>query len=210
MKNIIIGFSAFIALIIIAYLLLGNPGKKEFQREEKALEKVSSWRINLQISQRGILAVNRIHEAVCPDREHIVERGEHMVEYIRIADDVWYKADGSAWIKGMPSPDLFAPLPSPRPCLTDPNEPKSQPPGGAEEMRLALEHDASEGTLEKGDVNQVKGTPCREWEVSMVTANNKMGSYKVCISEDTHLPLLITTHRQDLNMWFEWDVPVTV
>lgn len=202
---------AVIAVVVVIVLSWPNPGKKVFEREQIALQDVSSWRMNMEISQRGSLAVRRTHEAVCPDREHITERAVYdFAEYVRIGDDVYYRKNGQAWTKGMPGPDLFFPLPTPRPCLTDPGQSKSQPPGGAEETRLALQYDIDKGKFEQGELKQVKDTSCREWKVTLFTPRNQLGSYTTCLGESDFLPRQIQSLNQSYTEYFEWDVPVTV
>jgi hypothetical protein len=206
------GAGAFVVLFIGGWLLFASPGEKEFKQMQQAMERVHSWRIVTQISSRGMLAVQRTHEAVCPDQEHIVESSTSTggAEYIRLKDDVYYRGLRPTWTKGMPGPDLFFPFPTPRPCLSDPGQPSSQPGGGAEEMRLALQHDMDDGSFEKGDLDRVAGASCREWKVLVTTAQNKMGSYTICIGEQDHLPHRIQSLNQDFTIQFEWNVPVMV
>ena len=206
------GAGAFVVLLIGGWFLLADPGEKEFKQMQQTLEHVRSWKITTQISQRGMLAVQRAHEAICPDQEHIMESAVSTggAEYIRLKDDVYYRKNNQAWVRGMPGPDLFFPYPTPRPCLSDPGQSSSQPGGGAEEMRLILQHDMDNGTIEKGELEQVGGASCREWKVLVTTAQNTMGSYNICIGEQDHLPRRIQSLNQDFTIRFEWNVPVTV
>jgi hypothetical protein len=202
---------AAILLVCVSagWWLSRNPGKKEFELEQKALENVTSWKITTQASRRSVPLFTRVHEAVCPDRERIVETAHfEQVEYIRIGEDVRYRKGNSEWISGMPSRDLFTAIPSPRPCLTDPGQPSSQPPGGAEEMRLAIQNDISRGNIEKGEIETIEEVPCRNWHVRVITEQSRMGSYNVCISESDHLPRQIQSTNQDFTIRFQWNVPV--
>jgi hypothetical protein len=210
--KVVIGIAiGFVLLMVIAYNVIPNPGKKALQREETALEDVSSWRISTSISRDGRPVVSRAHAASCPNKEHIVESAmSDFAEYIRIGDDVYYRKDSYTWVKGTPGPDLFAPLPSPRPCLTNPGEPSTRPPGGAEEMRLALETDIKDGKIEKGEVRDNGGSPCREWTVMRFTQNNKLGSYTTCLSETDNLPRYIRASNDNFNMTFEWNPSVPI
>lgn len=200
-----------VLLLILAYYAIPNPGKKALQREEIALDDVSSWRINLVISRNGRPLVRRSHSASCPDKEHIIENAmSDFAEYIRIGDDIYYRKDSYTWVKGTPGPDLFTPLPSPRPCLSNPGEPSSKPPGGAEEMRLALETDIKDGHIEKGEVRDNSGSPCREWSVMRFTETNRLGSYTTCLSETDNLPRYMRAANDDFNVYFEWNPSVTI
>lgn len=201
----------FFAAIALVYVSIPDPGKKALQLEQIAVNDVSSWRIGMQISHNGALVAERTHEAVCPDKEHIDERGpDAYAEYIRIGDEVYYRKNGSPWTKGMPGPDLFLPLPTPRPCLSDPGQPKSQPPVGAEEMRLMLQSDISNGRIEKGAVKQEKGGACQEWSVTLYSPHNQLGSYTTCLGQSDHLPRYIQSANQNFALYFDWNMPVTV
>jgi hypothetical protein len=201
----------FFAVIILVYLCIPDAGKNALRHEQAALNGVSSWRISMQISRNGALVAERTHEAVCPDKEHINERGPDAdVEYVRIGDEVYYRKNSSRWTKGMPGPDLFLPLPTPRPCLSDPGQARSQPPGGAEEMRLVLQSDINNGRIEKGSVKQEKSGPCQEWTVSLYTPHNQLGSYTTCLGQSDHLPRYVQSANQNFALYFDWDVPVTV
>jgi len=200
-----------VLLLVAAYYAIPNPGKKALQREVTALEDLSSWRISTTLSRDGRPIVRRTHAASCPDREHIVETANlDFAEYIRIGDDIYYRKDSYTWVKGTPGPDLFAPIPTPRPCLSNPGEPSTRPPGGAEEMRLALETDIKEGHIEKGEVKDNRGSPCREWSVMRFTETNKLASYTTCLSETDYLPRHIRAANDDFNMYFEWNPSVTI
>jgi hypothetical protein len=200
-----------VLLLVVAYYAIPNPGKKALKKEELALDDVSSWRISLEISRNGRPFVRRAHAASCPDKEHIVETAmEDFAEYIRIGDDIYYRKDSYTWVKGTPGPDLFAPLPTPRPCLSNPGEPSSRPPGGAEEMRLALEGDIKDGHIEKGALQDNSGSPCREWSIMRFTETNRLGSYTACLSETDNLPRYIRAANDNFHMYFEWNPSVTI
>ena len=208
----VIGIAIGVVLLLVAaYYAIPNPGKKAWQREQKALEDVTSWRISTQVSRNSRPAALRIHAASCPDKEHVLEEvmGD-FAEYIRIGDDVYYRKNTYEWVKGTPGPDLFTALPMPRPCLSDPGEPSSKPPGGAEEMRLSLESDIKEGEISKGQVKANGASPCREWTIMRYTATNKLGSYTACLSETDNLPRYIRAANDSFNMTFEWNPSVTI
>jgi hypothetical protein len=200
-----------VLLLVVVYYAIPNPGKKALQREQLALADVSSWRIRTQVSRNSRPVAQRAHAAICPDKEHILENAmEDFAEYIRIGDDVYYRKNSSEWVKGTPGPDLFAPLPMPRPCLSDPGEPSSKPPGGAEEMRLALETDIKDGNIQKGEVRAYRGNPCREWTIMRFTTTDKLGSYTACLNETDNLPQYIRAANDNFNMSFEWNPSVTI
>jgi hypothetical protein len=199
-----------ILLIIVLYFAFPNPGKKALQHEQLALNDVTSWRIATQISKNSRPKVSRTHVAICPDKEHILENDEgDFSEYIRIGDDEYYRKNTYQWIKGAPGPDLFLPLPTPRPCLSNPGEPSSRPPGGAEEMRLALEGDIKEGKIDKGQKKDYRGSPCQEWTI-MRFGGSKLGSYTTCLSESDNLPRYIRDVTENFYMYFEWGPSLTI
>ncbi len=195
-----------ILVIVLAYYAVPSAGQKALKNEQHAVEFVTSWRITTQISRNGLMGMSRIHVARCPDQEHIIEEGgDDYAEYIRMGDDVYYRKNSSRWVKGMPGPDLFRPLPTPRPCLTNPGEPSSKAPGGAEEFRLALESDIKGAHIEKGSTGNDSAGPCQEWTVQRITENSKMSQYTVCLGSADELPHYIRAANENFNMYFEWD-----
>jgi len=208
----VLGIAAGVLLVIIVVALsIPNPGKKALRQEELALSDVSSWRTYTEVSKNGSVKIKRTHVALCPDKEHILERAMgDLAEYVRIGDDVFYRKNSYQWVKGTPGPDLFQPLPMPRPCLSDPGEPSSRPPGGAEELRLALESDIKDGHIEKGEKQDSNGSACQEWSVMRVTETNRLGSYVACLDETGHLPRYIRDQAENFRMTFEWNPSVTI
>ena len=201
----------FVLLLVVAYYAMPNPGKKALEGEEIAVNNVSSWRIRTEISRDGRLLVSRTHVANCPDKEHIVERGmDNIAEYIRIGDDMYYRKGNMKWVKGTPGPDLFAPFPTPRPCMTNPNEPSTMPAGGAEEMKQWIESDIKEGRISKGEVQEEKGGTCREWTVTRFTPRNQIGTYRVCLGETDSLPRYMKAPGDNFSIYFEWDPSVLI
>jgi len=203
--------AGIILLLIVAYYAMPNPGKKALESEAIAANNVSSWRIRTELSVNGKLYLTRVHVATCPDREHILENGvNNFGEYVRIGDEIYYRNGSMKWVKGTPGPDLFTAFPTPRPCLTNPNEPSTNLPGGAEELRQWIEADAKEGTISKGEMQHFKGANCREWSVTRMSAQNRLGSYKVCLDEAKHLPVYWRSFNDRFSMYFEWDPSVVI
>ncbi len=195
-----------IVVIVLAYHAIPSAGQKALKNEQHAMEFATSWRITTQISRNGLLGISRIHVARCPDQEHIIEEGgDNYAEYIRMGDDVYYRKNSSRWIKGMPGPDLFLPFPTPRPCLSNPGEPTSKAPGGAEEYRLALQSDIKDAHIEKGVAGNDATGPCQEWTIQRITENNKMSQYIVCLGTADDLPHYIRGANENFNMYFEWE-----
>jgi hypothetical protein len=200
-----------ILLLIVTYYSIPNPGKKALQQEEIALNDVNSWRVFTQISKNGRPMLERTYAAQCPDKEHILELNMgDLAEYIRIGDDVFYRKNSYQWVRGTPGPDLFQPIPMLRPCLSNPEEPSSRPPGGAEELRLALETDIKDGHIEKGEKKSSNGSSCQEWSVTRFTETNRLGNYILCLSETDHLPQYIRDANENFRMSFEWNPSVTI
>ena len=208
----VLGIAAGVILLLaVAYYAMPNPGKKTLRGEAIAMNNVTSWRIRTEVSVNGRLYLTRTHVAQCPDKERIMEMGpESMAEYVRIGDDIYYRKNGVKWVKGTPGPDLFTPFPTPRPCLTNPNEPSSNPPGGAEEIKQWIESDASDGSISKGEIAEFKGTKCREWSVTRMTARNSLGSYTACLRETDDLPVYWKAPGDRFGIYFEWDPSVVI
>ena len=77
-------------------------------------------------------------------------------------------------------------------------------------MRLALEIDIKDGQIQKGEVKANNGSPCREWSIMRFTETNRLGSYTTCLSETDNLPRYIRAANDNFNMYFEWNLPVTI
>lgn len=168
--------------------------------------------MGLQVSSNGRLIVQRTHEAQCPDMEHITEQGMGgSAEFIRMSNLVYYRKDGRPWVQDANTPeDLFVPLVTPRPCMSNPGGTKTSAESGDTEWRNELKRAISDGTFKKGGIESVKGGTCRNWEVSLMNARNQLVAYTMCISEQDHLPRRIQLLRENVNMYFTWNVPVEV
>src|SRR5271157_6295352 len=78
----VIGIIAGVVLLpVLVYFAFPNPGKKALRQEETALEDVTSWRIGTEISKNSRPIVSRMHAAICPDKEHIIEHA--MMDFVR-------------------------------------------------------------------------------------------------------------------------------
>ena len=210
--KVVIGIVGGLFVLVVAVIFaIPDPGKKALRQEETALQGVSGWRVRTQVSKNGRPMVQRVYAAVCPDKEHVIEEAmENFAEYVRIGDDEYYRKNSYTWVKGSPGPDLLAPLPAPRPCLSNPGEPSSRPPGGAEEMRLALEMDIKDGQIMRGQVKPNSGSPCREWSITRFTERNRLGTYTACLSETTNLPMYVLAMNENFNMSFQWNPAVEI
>ena len=208
----VLGIATIVILLFaVAYYAMPNPGKKAFQKEEIVMNGVSSWRIHTEVSRNSKVYISRTHVAECPDKEKIVEWGlDNLAEYVRLGDDIYYRKGNMKWVKGTPGPDLFTPFPTPRPCLTNPNEPTTNPPGGEEEIKQWIESDIKDGHISKGEMQEFKGAACREWNVTRITAQNRLGSYNACIREMDGLPVYWKSANENFGIYFEWDPTVRI
>lgn len=113
--KVVIGIAVGVVLLpVVAYYAIPDPGKKALQREQTALEGVTSWRIGTEFSRNGRPVAARGHSAICPDKEHIVESAkEDFAEYIRIGDEVYYRKNTYEWVKGTPGRTCLPPCPCP-------------------------------------------------------------------------------------------------
>lgn len=208
-KTVGIGLAVILA-VGVGIAMIPNPGKKALQREQQALSEVKSWRIMTQVSKNSMVRIQRTYVAQCPDQEHVLENAElDFAEYIRIGDDEYYRKNTYQWVKGSPGPDLLVALPTPRFCLSNPGEPSSNPPGGAETIRLELEAEMKDGQIEKGVLKSSQKNPCQEWTVTRMM-NSRLGNYITCLSLATSLPVYTRNASEDFYMYYEWGVPVTI
>ncbi len=200
------------AVLVSIYVLSASPGKKELQKQIEAIDHVQSWKMELDISSNGRMLAWRTHEAQCPDMEHITERGmQSSGEFIRLANDVYYRRDGGAWLQDANTPtDLFMPFVTPRPCMSNPGGSKSAPDSGDTEWKSELKRAIKDGSFEKGELDTVRGESCRNWQVSWMNARGQMVAYTMCINEQDHLPRRMQMARENINMYFKWNVPVDI
>jgi len=209
LKTVGIGL-AVIFVVVVGIAMIPNPGKRALQREQQALSEVTSWRITTQVSKNSRPYIQRTYAAVCPDREHLLEYAQgDLAEYIRVGDDEYYRKNTYQWVKGSPGPDLVVALPAPRFCLSNPGEPSSNPPGGAETIRLELEAEMKDGQIEKGALKSSPKNPCQEWTVTRMM-NSRLGNYITCLSLTTYLPVYTRNASEDFYMYYEWGAPVTI
>ena len=210
-KKILIAAGVLVFLVAGFYLSEGE-GEKEFKKQMAALDTVKSWKMDLQISRNGHLVARRTDESQCPDMEHITESGiESEGEFVRMADLVYYRQNGGKWVQDANTPkDLFLPILSPRPCMSNPGGTTTSPDSGDVEWRTELKRAIKKGSFQKGGTDTIGGAKCRDWQVSWINDRNQMVAYTMCINEQDHLPRRIQMARESVNMYFTWNVPVEV
>ena len=208
----LIGIFAGILLVIAAvYYKLPKAGKAVLEGEVAAMNSAQSWRIRTEFRKGEAASVTRVHVAICPDKEHIVEQKfGGTSEYIRIGDDIYSRQGSAPWKKGMPSPYLFAHFLSPRPCLTNPNEPNAKAPGGSAEMKEWIDEDVREARITKGELKDDDGGSCREWTVTRQYARAVTQGYVVCLGEGDHLPRYVNAERGAFLTKYQWNPTLTI
>lgn len=211
MKKIIVVAVVVVVLGAIAFFMPGE-GPREFKKQIEALDTIHSWRMDMEISSNSQLVVHRIHQAQCPDMEEITEFGpEAEVQYVRMANLIYYRKNRQTWYQDSNVPqDLFLPIVTPRPCMSNPGGTTTSVDSGAVEWRTELGRAIKEGTFKKGELEMVNGSTCREWQVSWTNLRNQLVAYTMCINEQDHLPRRIQMLRENVSMYFKWNVPVEV
>lgn len=189
-----------------------SAGQKELQQHLNALDSVRSWRMDLQMSRNGLVFASRSHEATCPDMEHIYEDGLNgTAEFIRMSNLVFYKKSTNSWVENSNVPgDLFMPFPTPRPCMSNPGGSVTSPDSGDTEWRTEIQRAIKKGTIQEGELETVKGSSCRNYQVSWLNGRGQMMAYTICINEQDHLPRKIQDFHQSATMYFEWNLPVDI
>lgn len=204
--------AVIVAVLVVVYALTENPGKKEFKKQIDAIDHVQSWKMEMDISSNGRMMAWRTHEAQCPDTEHITEQGlDSTGEFIRLADDVYYRKNGAAWVQDAKTPpDLFMGIVTPRPCMSNPGGSKTAGDSGDTEWKDELKRAIKDGSFQKGDLDTVRGESCRNWQVSSMNARGQLVAYTMCINEQDHLPRRMQMARENVNIYFKWNIPVEV
>ncbi len=198
-----------VVLAALIYHFVGNPGEREFKAQQTAIRGVKSWKMTAQISNNGRLVLNRIHEANCPDKEHITENSMGGYgEYLRVGDDTYWNRDQHTWTEGKAPADLFQPFPTPRPCLTNPAGYTGEI-NGIDEMDQYLQQIIVKGDIEKGAVEQVGGQSCRNWTAMAMNEQHRLVATTFCINEQDHLPLRVQMGGS-INLAYQWNLPVKI
>lgn len=208
----LIWVSGIVVGVLLVWYLSESPGKKEFKKQLEAMDTVKSWKMDLQVSSNGRMVAQRTHEAQCPDMEHITEYGpESEGEFIRMANLVYYRKNGRPWVQDANTPkDLFMPIVTPRPCMSNPGGTTTSADSGDTEWKSELNRAMKDGSFEKGQMDKVNGEACRNWQVTWMNGRNQLVAYTMCINEQDHLPRRLQMLRENINMYFTWNVPVEV
>lgn len=204
--------AVIVAVLVVVYLKTENPGTKEFKRQIEAIDHVQSWKMEMDISTNGRMLAWRTHEAQCPDMEHITEQGMGSSgEFIRLANDVYYRKNGAAWVEDAKTPpDLFMDIVTPRPCMNNPGGSKTASDSGDTEWKDELNRAIKDGSFRKGELDTVRGESCRNWQVSWMNARGQLVAYTICINQQDHLPRRMQMARENVNMYFRWNLPVDI
>jgi hypothetical protein len=200
---------ALVLLFVFTHFFTGE-GEKEFKRTQKAVKAVSSWRVRSQVSVNGRLMLDRIHEAKCPDQEHIAENsGQGSSEYTRIGDSMYWRRAPQMWSESKSPDDLFQPMATPRPCMTNPAQFANEK-NGIDEMQEYLQQVIDQGSFAKGDLQMVGNDQCRDWTVMAMNERRQLVSTTFCISEVDHLPRRMQSVGEVLTITYDWNLPIVV
>src|SRR5258705_13860844 len=94
-------FAGIMLLVVVVYYSLRKSGRATREAEVAAMNAAQSWRIRTELRQNNKVDLIRTHVAICPDKEHIVEKMlGTTAEYVRIGDDIYYRKGNTSWVKG--------------------------------------------------------------------------------------------------------------
>jgi hypothetical protein len=207
----LIGLLTGIILVVVVYYSLPKSGRATLEAEVAAMNAAQSWRIRTELRQNNKVDLIRTHVAICPDKEHIVEKMlGTTAEYIRIGDDIYYRKGNTSWVKETPDGDLFFHFPMARPCLTNPNEPNAKSPGGAEELKRWISDDMGDSRITRGDLKFNDRDNCREWTVTRRDYRFQDHSYVVCIGDEDHLPRNMTRSQGIVLTHYDWNPSLVI
>lgn len=205
----ILAFASVFVLGGLIYLLLPNPGVKEFKRAQQALRHVQSWKTEMHIVGTNSTTGDYLQEISCPASEHFVQhiRGlvsgnyaEMTINEITVGNDHYlYNEHTNSWSR------QFAGMSSPASAC----------------VRLAAGEDVGllppigewlKGmyNIEKGSLRKTTDGKCREWKITGLGTVSPQVAF-VCLGVQDHLPKF---EGQPGNLgeirFYDWNVPIDI
>ena len=206
LKYFLIRIAPILLLVVLGYsFFMPSTGERQFQQTEAALNNAQSVRMELTGHDKATSSYNLL-EVACPDRQHTIQRTTFLdatpspeteritigaAEYLKSpSTGVWSALPGISGRRaagcGVPSPVQAAPWP-------------------AFKVIRALAH------IEKGEMDEVSGEPCREWKVTFHQPNGTEKSFDYCINPDDNLPRRIRTEENSMQLVLtNWNKPLPI
>lgn len=184
-----------------------KSGDRAMRRAAAAVQKARSWKVQWTNSPlEADFKLEYLVEVSCPSSSRVIERtipneGSRRVE----ATNVFLAMDGQVYLHSDRENawSLTAPgnIPYAGDCaaLSRHEDTTLLPPFRRYERR---------GSTRKGEVREVGGERCREWEVVIFyNTNSPTENYKVCLGVDDDLPRSHTANGVEFR-YFDWNVPI--
>jgi len=211
LKYFLIRIAPILLLVVLGYsFFMPSAGERQFLQTEAALNKAQSVRMELTGHDKATSSYNLL-EVACPDRQHTIEKTTFLdpppnsqpypeTERITIGAAEYLKSPSTgAWAAlpgisgrraigcaGAPSPVQAAPWP-------------------AFKVIRALAH------IEKGEMDEVSGEPCRQWKVTFHQPNGTEKIFDYCINPDDNLPRRMRTAENSMQMVLtNWNKPLPI
>jgi len=185
-KSILVVGAAAIVLFTTSRIIYRNSPMREIERSRDALAGIHSWHYHTVRYIQNQPPETIDMDTVCPNFQHrtssIVDaRGETQVHESIHYFNHYYNHVGDQW-----------PQAKTQAGFTDPGIVECDAgPIGSDENSLPLASVIENGTVKRGELKQVDGVSCREYQISTLTPHDpaeRIFEFTICINQLDHLP----------------------
>jgi hypothetical protein len=185
-KSIIILAVVLLLAVGAGWLLRRNSPMREIERSRDALVAARSWHFHTVRYIPGQPPETIDMDTSCPSYQHRIASFEDAIGATQVRESIhyfttYYNHVGDQWLlaqarPGQIDPGIFE-------CNTGPMS--------GDENSLPYSSVIEDGTVKRGELDDVNGESCREYDVSAPTPHDpkeKDFRFSICISEIDHLP----------------------
>jgi hypothetical protein len=190
--KLVIVVAAFLLVAVgTGWMIRRNSPMREIERSRDAVAAIKSWHYHTVRYIPGLAPETIDMDILCPSFQHrtasyVDEKGATQVReaiyyfgsYYGLVGDRWLVPTQTAAQASNPDPGIFE-------CRGDVG------PLGADENSLPLSGIIEDGSVKRGELKEVDGESCREYDISVPTPHDpkeKDFLFTMCISEQDHLP----------------------
>ena len=185
-KSILTVGAAAVVLFTASRILYANSPMREIERSRDALARIHSWHFHTVRYVKGQPPETIDIDTFCPSFEHcttsfVDDRGETQVRESIHYFTNYFNHIGGDWVPakmqgGFSDPGILE-------CQRGPLS--------NDENSLPLDSFLDDGSVTRGEVQQVNGDSCRDYQVSAPTPHDpaeRKFEFTICINEQDHLP----------------------
>jgi hypothetical protein len=192
MPKLVIVVAAILLIAVGAgWMIQRNSPMREIERSRDAVAAIKSWHYHTVRYIPGLAPETIDMDILCPSFQHrtasyVDEKGATQVRegiyyfgsHYGLVGDRWLVPTQTATQASGPDPGIFE-------CRSDVG------PLGGDENSLPLSGIIEDGSVKRGELKDVDGESCREYDISVPTPHDpkeKDFLFTMCISEQDHLP----------------------